>query len=64
MHLSIGNPDGTLRNILIHQSRATETQPPIQVHWTIDTMAIRKSIKSKKTYKEWFTALIKNSYLK
>ena len=36
-----------------------QTQPPFQPLWIIDTMAIMRSVKSKKTYKEWFTALIK-----
>ena len=36
-----------------------QTQPPFQARWIIGTMAIMRSVKSKKTYKEWFTALIK-----
>ena len=70
--LSIGNPYGTLlqsrkntfRNFLINQSTAIETQPPFQSRWIIDTMAIMRSVKSKKTYKKWFTVLKKNSYPK
>ena len=65
--LSIGNPDGTLlqsrkntfRNFLIDQSSALETQPTFQSRWIIDTMAIMRGVKSKKTYKKWFTALKK-----
>ena len=65
--LSIGNPDGTLRQrsknsfriFLIGQSSAIQTQPPFKAVWIIDIMAIIRSAKSKKTYKEWLTALIK-----
>ena len=39
-------------NFLIDQSSAIETQLPFQARWIIDTMAIKRSVKSKKTYKE------------
>ena len=63
--LIIENPDGTLRqslkntfrNFLIDQSSAVETQPIFQALWIIETMAIMRGVKSKETYKDWFTVL-------
>ena len=49
----------TFWNFLIDQSIAIETKPTFEALWIIDTIAIMRSVKSKKAYKEWFTALIK-----
>ena len=62
--LSIRNPDDTLRqspknifrNFLIDQSSAIQIEPHFQTRWIIE---IIRSVKSKKTYKKCFTALIK-----
>ena len=44
------------KNFLIDQTSVIQIQPLFQARWIIEIM---RSIKSKKTNKKWFTALIK-----
>ena len=44
------------KNFLIDQTSVIQIQPLFQARWIIEIM---RSVKSKKTYKKWFTALIK-----
>ena len=65
--LPIASPDSKLRqsekasfrNYLIKEADAKQNEIPVNASWFIDGLAVIRSLKPKKTYKEWITSLIK-----